>query len=364
MNESAEEPDLPATRPGDPDTVRILSIHKAKGLEAPIVVLYDLAAKLITQSSVIALWDRGQVAVGFRAGCRPPGWNELSERDAARARAEGRRLLYVACTRARDWLVVPRPPRDAQIGDFWKDLLPFLENAPADEVLLVDADTLPRVPARREPLDVRMLAGAAGGDAVAARWVAERAALVEEGSYRPYVPIAAVKAALRDAPAEGIAEASPTGRHFGSLVHRVLEWISLEDATAPQVRATAAALAPSFGLDAEAGRRAGEAAWSALGLPVMSRARTARRVWRELPLVFPDGSDLIEGVIDLVFEEEAGLVIVDYKTDRITPDQAVAQAAHHAPQLQLYGRGLAQAWGMPVVERLVLFTSIGQSVRV
>lgn len=364
MNESAEEPDLPATRPGDPDTVRILSIHKAKGLEAPIVVLYDLAANLITSSDVIALWDRGQVAVGFRKGCRPPGWNDLAERDTARARAEGRRLLYVACTRARDWLVVARPPRDAQIGDFWKDLLPCVDGAPPDEVQVLDADTLPRATATREPVDARELAGASGGDAVATRWHAERAELIEAGGYRPFVPIAAVKAALRDAPSEGVAEASPTGRHFGSLVHRVLEWVSLEDATAEGVRAMAEALAPSFGLDGEAGRRAGEAAWSALGLPVMARARSARRVWRELPLFFPDGSDLVEGVIDLVFAEESGLVIVDYKTDRIGPEQAIAQAAHHAPQLQLYGRGLAQAWGVPVVERLVLFTSIGQSVRV
>jgi ATP-dependent helicase/nuclease subunit A len=364
MNESADEPDLPATRPDDPDTVRVLSIHKAKGLEAPIVVLYDLDAKLRTLTDVIALWDRGQVAVGFRAGCRPPGWNDLAERDAARARAEGRRLLYVACTRARDWLVVPRPPRDAQIGDFWKDLLPYVDGAPADEVEVVDADTLPRAIATRETVDPRMLAAASGGDAAAARWDAERAARIDEGGYRPFIPIAAVKAALRDAPSEQLAEASSMGRHFGSLVHRVLEWTSFEDATAEVVSAMAAALAPTFGLDAEAGRRAGGAAWSALALPVMARAKAARRVWRELPLVFPDGSDLIEGVIDLVFEEPEGLVIVDYKTDRITAEQAVAQAAHHAPQLQLYGRGLAQAWGVPVVERLVLFTSIGQSVRV
>ena len=364
MNESADEPDLPATRPDDPHTVRILSIHKAKGLEAPIVLLYDLDARLRTLTDVIALWDRGLVAVGFRAGCRPPGWNELAERDTARARAEGRRLLYVACTRARDWLVLPRPPRDAMIGDFWKDLLPFLEGAPAGEVAVVDAATLPRTKATRETVDPRLLAAAGGGDAVAARWEAERAALVEAGGYRPFVPIAAVKAALRDAPSEGVAAASPTGRHFGSLVHRVLEWIGFDDATADSVRTTAVALAPSFGLDGDSGRRAGDAAWAALGLPVMDRARRAKRVWRELPLVFPDGSDLVEGVIDLVFEEDDGLVIVDYKTDRIGPEQAVAQAAHHAPQLQLYGRGLAQAWGVPVVERLVLFTSIGQSVRV
>jgi ATP-dependent helicase/nuclease subunit A len=364
MSESAEEPDLPATRPGDPDTVRILSIHKAKGLEAPIVVLYDLDARLRPQSDVIALWGENRVAVGFRAGYRPPGWNALAERDQARARAEARRLLYVACTRARDWLVVPRPPRDAQIGDFWKDLLPFVEPAPADEVTSLDAATLPREPVARERVDPRVLAAAEGGDAVAARWERERAELLEAGGYRPYLPIAALKAVQRDEPTEAVAIASPAGRHFGSLVHQVLEWVDLQAATDEQVGRIAAALAPSFGLDEEAGLRAGEAASAALRLPVMARARDARRIWRELPLSFPDGSDLIEGVIDLVFEEEGGLVIVDYKTDRITAEQAVAQAAHHAPQLQLYGRGLAQAWGVSVKERLVLFTSIGQSVRV
>jgi ATP-dependent helicase/nuclease subunit A len=147
-------------------------------------------------------------------------------------------------------------------------------------------------------------------------------------------------------------------------VHQVLEWVDLGSASADDVQRIAAARAPFYGLDEESGRRAGEAAAAALALPVMARARDARRIWRELPLSFPDGSDLVEGVIDLVFEEEGGLVIVDYKTDGITAEQAVAQAAHHAPQLQLYGRGLAQAWGVPVKERLVLFTSIGRSVKV
>ena len=63
IQNAREEPDLPATRPGDPDTVRVLSIHKAKGLEAPIVALFDTD-------------DRGyspiehRAAVGARAGSR------------------------------------------------------------------------------------------------------------------------------------------------------------------------------------------------------------------------------------------------------------------------------------------------------
>jgi ATP-dependent helicase/nuclease subunit A len=126
----------------------------------------------------------------------------------------------------------------------------------------------------------------------------------------------------------------------------------------------AEALAPSFGLDAAGAARAAEAATRALALPVMARARRSRRIWRELRLWFPDGADLVEGKVDLVFEEEGGLVVVDYKTDHLSAEQARAQAAHHAPQLQLYGRGLARATGLPVRERLVLFTALGETVPV
>jgi ATP-dependent exoDNAse (exonuclease V) beta subunit len=96
----------------------------------------------------------------------------------------------------------------------------------------------------------------------------------------------------------------------------------------------------------------------------MDRARRSPRVWRELSLWFPDGAHLVEGSVDLVFEEDRQLVVVDYKSDAIAEDQSLAQAAHHAPQLQLYGRGLAQAASVPVRERLVLFTALGRAVPV
>jgi ATP-dependent exoDNAse (exonuclease V) beta subunit len=126
----------------------------------------------------------------------------------------------------------------------------------------------------------------------------------------------------------------------------------------------AAALAQAFGLDAEAAARAAAQVDRALGLPVLDRARHSPRVWREMSLWFPDGEHLVEGKVDLVFEDDGQLVVVDYKSDAIADDQALAQAAHHAPQLQLYGRGLSQALGQPVRERLVLFTALGRTVPV
>jgi len=367
IQNAREEPDLPSTRPGDPDTVRVLSIHKAKGLEAPVVALYDTDDRGYSPIDTVPLREDGRIAIGFRGGCQPPDWNALVKREERKGWAESRRLLYVACTRARDHHVVPRPPVDADVGAFWKPLVDQLPAATDADVRVVDAETLARPEVAGRGRELWALSGAEGGDAVAARWEAERKDLVARAAERPLAPVSASRIAARTAPPPAAVTAGTGGRDFGSLVHRLLEWVPLEDVDpgrAERVRAMADALAPSFGLGPEAAALAAAQVERALALPVVERARRASRVWRELSLWFPDGEHLVEGVVDLVFEETGGLVVVDYKSDPIAEDQALAQAAHHAPQLQLYGRGLAQAASLPVRERLVVFTALGRAVPV
>jgi ATP-dependent exoDNAse (exonuclease V) beta subunit len=177
-------------------------------------------------------------------------------------------------------------------------------------------------------------------------------------------PVPALAVAARVAPPWAFAPGGTGGRDFGSLVHRLLEWTPLDEASPEGLQAMADALAPSLGLEPEAAGRAADAALRALALPVMARARRSPRIWRELRLWFTEGEELVEGVVDLAFEEEGELVVVDYKTDSIAAEQAIHQAAHHAPQLQLYGRGLVQATGMKLRERIVLFTTTSQAIRV
>jgi ATP-dependent exoDNAse (exonuclease V) beta subunit len=362
IRERSDEPDLPLGRPGDPGTVRVLTIHKAKGLESPIVVLYDTTDNAWSPSSTVALWEQGRIAIGFRKGCQPPGWEAIRTADEARGQAELRRLLYVACTRARDYLVIPVPPEGVLMGEFWKPLVHALPDRTDFDVRVLDADTLPAPDPREPGIDLRELASAEGGDAVAALWAVARADLLARGAERPFTPISATKAALRVAPPPVLALESRDGRAFGALVHRILQWLPLDQ---PQAAAPMAeALAPSFGLDGAAGQRAAEAVVRTLALPLMERARRAKRIFRELPVWLPDEGQLIEGIVDLAFEEEAGLVVVDYKTDRVPEDRLIDQAAHHAEQLRLYGRALRQATGIEVRERLVLFTEIPRAIPV
>ncbi len=362
IQNAREEPDLPATRPADPETVRILSIHKAKGLESPIVALYDSADRASVFTGTVPLWDEGRIAIGFRAGCQPPGWDALVKKEEGRARAEMRRLLYVAATRARDWLVVPKPSADASPGDFWRDLSARLPATSDADVLVVDADTL----AAPEPLprpEYLVIEGGGGRDAVAARWETARQRLLEEASFQPF-PRKRITDLVQLTETAGPTSGG-SGRRFGEFVHQLLEWVAFDEKAPQAVQRMAEALGPSFGLDPSAIRRASEHAVRALAHPVMDRARRATRVWRELPIAFADDGSLKTGVVDLVFEEDGQLVVVDYKSDSVATEEAAFRRADpYRIQLQDYGRCLTQALGLPVRERLILFTALGRSVPV
>ena len=326
-----------------------------------MVAVFDTADNFIAGSSVIPLFDEGTVAIGFRKGCQPPQWDALVKREEKRAWAEARRLLYVAATRARDLLVLPKPPGSADFGTFWKELWQALPARGDADVRVVDAATLPEPQRDGTRAHLRLLTASPEGDAVAARWEAERRTLLEEASYRPYVPTKAT--ALGEEP-HLRAAGSGLGRDFGAFVHKLLEWIPFEGLGLDAIGQLARALAPSYRLSEREAARAVEHVSRVLDMPLLERARRARRVWREIPLFFPEEGKLVEGIVDLVFEEEDGLVVADYKTEALAPGEETVRADRHATQLRAYHRGLRDALGKGVKERFVVFTSLGRAVLV
>jgi ATP-dependent exoDNAse (exonuclease V) beta subunit len=102
----AQAPEAPILEEGS-EGVRLMTVHKAKGLEFPVVVLADISCALSRDEAQRYLDTERSLCAVKLAGWAPLDLLENNDREAKRDRAEGVRLAYVAATRARDLLVAP-----------------------------------------------------------------------------------------------------------------------------------------------------------------------------------------------------------------------------------------------------------------
>jgi ATP-dependent helicase/nuclease subunit A len=321
----------------DADAVTLCTVHQAKGLEWPVVVLPDLAATLPNRDKALR-FDR---ALGL--ALRPPreddgapdslSAKEIDERTRRRARAESLRLLYVALTRARDRVVLGLCPAKPRKGTWAAELGLDQLDSPAPHPL---DTTSPPAPPPEEPL---LPAPEARAHVEAALARVRRAPLPTPATavlavtqlqdfatcprlfhFAHQLSLPPVSGAARgEAEGEG-AEASVDVRARGTAAHRLLELTPLPLVGTPALRAHLGALQRSEGLDGagDVVPRWVEAFWAT---PFGRRlgALGDARVHRELPFLLSlaggDGFRLaLKGQIDLLVEEDGPVLVVDYKT--------------------------------------------------
>jgi ATP-dependent helicase/nuclease subunit A len=369
---SADEPlALGEIEPSGEDAVSLLTIHKAKGLEFPIVVLADLGGKGASPSPVVP--DRPAGRLEFRLPGAPEvataGHEEAESREKARRDAEELRLLYVAVTRARDrLLLVWTEGRDGFLGMLPDRLGVAAGAAPPEELGLgvVRAGDLPPLAGTarvhvREVAEPRRRVAAEPGDLFAPPSLRPQGS-PPRSSLLPVTTIAEGAYLLPDR-ADATNRSELYGKEFGSFVHVLLEELEPgPDEDGAFAGAAAAAFRRVRPPDAGETR----AAWIARAqrfvrdpavTAILGRiARDPRRAQREVPFVIPAGDDLLAGTLDLLLENPDGsLTVLDYKTERLGPGGAAAAARRHRVQAGLYAWALARAAGRAVREVELLF---------
>ncbi|MDX6240276.1 MAG: ATP-dependent helicase/nuclease subunit, partial [Kribbellaceae bacterium] len=355
---------LPET---DADAVRVMTIHAAKGLEFPIVILSGMTAVPTHNRGVQVLWPPdGGYAVKLKASVQTEDFDLVQPVDEQMDHFERRRLLYVAATRARDHLVVSLHRSGNKTNSSNAELMASAGGANAAGATLfgglapysssdsADSDAAAarsRVSGGSEvtppiPLS-EWQARVAAAREVSRRKSAQSASGLEGTG--PDVALNGADPATAKAPRDVELPPWSKGRYgtaIGRAVHGVLQVVDLATGAGLDQAVAAQCLAEGV---VEYADVVTALVRSALASDVIQRA-AARDHWREsyVGTQQPDGT-VLEGFVDLIYREDDGsLIIVDYKTDAIPASALSTRVAYYAPQLQAYAN-VVPGSGHPVL---------------
>jgi ATP-dependent helicase/nuclease subunit A len=387
---------LAATLPENADVIRLMTIHHAKGLEFPLVIVPDLDRPLRVPAPCAALHrdlgplvplpseDDRQCATGMSIFASLEQVEELEER---------KRLLYVAATRAADYLIFSSSLEDFdKLKSDWMKLVAerydlqsgaFRGGLPADyeppQVCVVtDPQTDHRPVGRtRGPDLLRMLEEAhqladEGGGAIPAETVevppdlaARRRFTVSQltGKLEPADVLRSPLAGDDGEPAALPGKA----RGLGTLVHDVLSRIDwrVEYDLAGWCEHLAGQHVPAKPDDVA--RQARELLERFCATPRAQKLAQAKTLNREVEflLAWPPGepnSDgrFLHGYIDCLYQDTRGdWHLIDYKTDNLSADEVAREAKQYEMQIGLYALAAERALGVAPVEVVLYFLKPG-----
>ncbi len=385
----ADEAEAPL-QPGRRNVVRVMNLHQAKGLEAPVVVLAEpygawrpSPSLHITRPSHGEAEGRMIIAekrYRFRdfTLARPLDWDEHEAIERRFDDAEQDRLLYVATTRAMEELVVSYYDEPGKSP--WDPLHPWLlggcpridldiAEVPARARLTRSADAL-----RDEVESVTAARRACATPTYRADAVTRRArALSAAGDPAP---------AGAETPGDaGLPDDEEAALVWGRRIHAALEQAA-RGVTGQPLRAHLRALlgdaVPPAELEPAVDRLVGTVE-AVMHSDLWARAQQADRRLVETPFALAltaadwaalsgaaddraGAAEIIEGVIDLAFQDADGWTLVDWKSDREARAVEPERLAKYRAQVDLYAACWSRITGAPVAHRVLFFTVDGTAL--
>ena len=345
------------------DAVRVMTIHGAKGLEFPGVVITGLNSSPVNRrgETVFDTDPEASVAVAIGLGSgrsrfETAGYEGIADKKKQIGEAENIRLMYVAATRARDHLFVSIYRKDGDNSTLAAKLAQFAENAPGlhEQYAPRGGSVTPDRQAVGEPWGTR---------ADMETWSSDISAAVAASGFPQSVSATSLKS--HDLPLPPQKESSDDsglepwrkGRaatSLGSAVHAVLQELDLEsgDGIVELVNEKATAHGVADHADEVA-----SLAKAVLDSGVVKEAIKSGRYWRETPVAVDVGQGKsLEGVIDLIFESAPGeLVIVDYKTDAVRGRSLPEMAEPYVTQIGAYVAAVDKTTPARVVKAVLVF---------
>ena len=318
---------------GPGGALRIMTVHGAKGLEAPVVILPDTTKGPSLGADSGLFLDHGACALALTGrGEDDPVTAALRVRHEARALGEHWRLLYVAMTRARDRLIVCGHGRGQGAGaaetQCWHDQVRIgLERLGAQSF-----DT---------PFGPGLRHGRLRSASAAAPTSEKRQGDLPAWATLALTAAPARPVSLRPSHATSLSPRSDRQRfRRGTLIHGLLQ--RLPETSAPRRREAGLAWLARQGVGADPGD-----AYLAEALAVIEDPRFADAFGpdsrAEAPIVATVHGRTVRGIIDRLVVRDDAVLAIDFKTDRPPPETADAAPLEYVLQMALYRAALLQA---------------------
>ena len=415
----AEKGQEPGAGSGTGRAVQILSVHRSKGLEYPVVFLCDAARRFNTRDRSATVLVHPELGLGPRVvdlknRVRYPSLARLAiaKRQEREDKSEEMRLLYVALTRARERLFVVGACKNAEKA---MEKAENTASALSPETLMGASSwlgwLLPACLADGEAhLALRVCRGGetpaveqtarepAPADPEAAAELQRRLGFVYPHAAAVELPSKVTATELkgryeRDTDAQelltprtysfrmptlGTGEHPLTATEKGVATHLVLQYMDFSKGTSRDgIKSEIARLSAARFLSPKQAQAVNVSAIerlfrSELGKRML-RAKEPLREFRFSLLlgaekIYPgaEGEELLlQGVVDCCLEEDGELVIIDYKTDNVRTEEQIAErAALYRGQLLAYAAALTRIFQKPVKEGLLFFLTPGREMRV
>lgn len=368
----------------DSDAVKLVNVHKAKGLEWPVVILADLTANLVSPEGSGRWADpAGKLCAQRLLGCAPQDLLDNMHAEEAAEKDEAIRLAYVAATRARDLLVIsavgdisfvnkPEFYQASWLAPLYPSLYPtedrwrvgqgncVLEAPPecgqamflaagahygrqgSCEVEWFNPSLLDLSPKTDGGIERETLLS--GDDPAGIEryrsWQGDRKARIEAGSASSFVVVEATKTRGLDVPQPDTISASiprnvKNSRRFGRLVHQLMQAV-LPPVTSEELDRQARYYGRSQKCTADESKAAAEVVRGLYAHEVFRTIENAERVFRELPIMVKlENGQLVEGRADLVYFDGNVWTVVDYKTGAAFNEKDKRQVALYAHALRI-----------------------------
>ncbi|MDA5092942.1 double-strand break repair helicase AddA [Aliiroseovarius sp. KMU-50] len=339
--------------------IRVMTVHGSKGLEAPVVIMPDMARNQTRNRDELVDLENGHAIWKSASGDMTPEARAALDRDKLAQDEEATRLLYVAMTRAEQWLILAAAGTIGKGASEWYNIATEAMER-AGGVIVEEGDrSFRRYELGDWPTDgisTELGTGLPSPIVALPDWSTSRASLPEAPSSTVSPSDLGGAKALFQPGQEEFDEEAALRR--GRQIHLLLEYLPGHPSSqwAEHARLLLSEGADAAGSD-EINEILNEAqqVLSAEALSHVFAPDTLAEVGLTAPL--PDYGRILSGIVDRLIIEENTVTVVDFKTNRIVPKSADATPEGILRQMAAYRVALMQIYPDHQIEAAILWTA-------